>query len=359
MSWGAVQTSSEACGIHPAADWSWWIAQGKAPEAGSGISFELRRDEDLEQLAGLGCKELAVTLEWAALCPRPGQYDLDALQKHRETLAAVQDAGMDAWACLVDGSLPGWFSVDSDGFRDEESRNLVWPRHVEWVGEQMGDLVDGWIPQREPLHWALKSQFLGLAPPGTRDSVKTEAEVAGRLKADATALRVLQDSAPVAAFHTARVVAPRRNQHNDEEDLAARSEASWIEQLLWSFADALNEETVMVDRVFVQLRPAVEVDGEGAWTPSQRLNLLQGVELAAERVRDNLDARRLTVVTDLAPVSGDGAALSDHVDAVRGIAEGIGADWWASSPISGWNWENGFQVSPGLIALDRTVRVHP
>ena len=125
--------------------------------------------EDLDQLASLGIDAIVLTLEWARLQPTPAGYDGAAVEARTELLQAARARGLRVWACLVDGTLPGWFADDEGGLDDERGRGLLWPRHIDWVGETFGALVDGWIPQREPLLWALRRNLLGQAPPGRRD----------------------------------------------------------------------------------------------------------------------------------------------------------------------------------------------
>ena len=73
----------------------------------------------------------------------------------------AREADIAVWACLHDGALPGWFSVDEHGFGDARSRGYFWSRHVELVGEAFGDLVHGWVPVFEP---RLPSGFTFRAP---------------------------------------------------------------------------------------------------------------------------------------------------------------------------------------------------
>ncbi|MDH5289687.1 MAG: hypothetical protein OEY41_06785, partial [Acidimicrobiia bacterium] len=97
---GTVLTATEIEGCAPAADWSRWIARGRAPLSTSPFrSFKPAAEaedltmreadtvapgttagmapsaaaltEDLEQLASLGIDAIAVTLEWARLQPTP------------------------------------------------------------------------------------------------------------------------------------------------------------------------------------------------------------------------------------------------------------------------------------------------
>ena len=215
---GVVLTATEMEGVAPAADWSrWWPAAGPrhrhpapAPPADDN---PLTADaapvadalfEDVEQLAGLGIGAIPITLEWSRLEPRP--YDGAAVEHRLDLLRSARAQGLAVWGCLVDGTLPGWFADDEGGFSDDRARGLLWPRHIDWIGETFGELVDGWVPQREPLMWALRRHLRGEAPPGARDLRAAANAVRSAVLADGEAWRLLRGTAPVAMYQTARVV---------------------------------------------------------------------------------------------------------------------------------------------------------
>jgi beta-glucosidase len=377
--YGAVLTATELEGCPPGADWSRWIAAGRAPDSARGSAragFDQSWPEDLEQLAGLGFTTLVVTIEWADLEPHQGQHDRAAIEFRRDVLRAAAERGFSVWACLVDGTLPGWFADDEGGFDDDRSRGLLWPRHIDWVGETFGDLVAGWIPQREPLLWALRRHLLGSAPPGRRDPIKAAKAAQAAMLADGEAWRLLRGTAPVATYQTARHIVA------DSDDVAARPWAAAVERMLWHpWISAITEGQMVVadlpsrsvdhlrdafDRVIVELRPSIRVNGAGRWLhhPADRppgpTGLTAWPEAQAEalaRVVDELDGKPIVAAGSLADVADDGRARPDHVQAMLGIVNDQNvAGWWQSSPIDGYQFNHGFAVKPGLIDRGRTER---
>ncbi len=372
-----VLTATEVEGCSPAADWSRWIAAGRAPDSdrgGPSVPFPRSWREDLEQLAGLGATSIVLTLEWAELEPQPGQHPPDAVEFRRDLLTTAAELGLRPWACLVDRTLPGWFADDEGGFDDDRARNLLWPRHIDWVGETFGDLVAGWIPQREPLLQALRRYWLGTAPPGRRDGLKAAGAVRDAMLADGEAWRLLRGTAPVAAHHTARLVVA------DADDPEAGPRARSIERLTWHpWIGALTEGRLQVgelpertvdhlrdafDRVVVQLRPSIRVDGGGRWLhhPADRrpgpTGLVAWPDALAEalaRVVDELEGRSLVAAGDLADVTDDGRSRPDHQQRLLALVDEPGLDgWWQTSPIDGYHFGHGFALRPGLIRADRT-----
>lgn len=374
---GTILTATELEGCSPAADWSRWIANGKAPDSGRGSTrtgFTSSWSEDLEQLAGLGVTALAVTLEWAELEPYPSGHNNAAIEFRRDLLGTVTELGMTPWVCLVDGTLPGWFADDAGGFDDDHARNLLWPRHVDWIGETFGDLVGGWIPQREPLHWALQRNLVGAAPPGRRDVEKAAHAVQAAMLADGEAWRLLRGTAPVATYQTARQI------YFDRDDVKARPQAAGLERLLWHpWISALTEGQLVVgdlpvktvdhlrdgfDRIVVELRPAIQVSGTGAWSPypadqtpgpTGQTAWLEAQAEAIHRVTEEMDGREIIAAGNLADVTDDGRARPDHQQAMMALVDDHSlAGWWQSSPIDGYQFGHGFSVKPGLITAERT-----
>ncbi|MGI9598766.1 MAG: family 1 glycosylhydrolase, partial [Acidimicrobiales bacterium] len=335
---GVVLTATELEGCSPAADWSRWLARGRAPDSKRGTSatgFGDSYAEDLEQLAGLGAKTLTITLEWAELEPQQDQHDDPAIEFRRDVIRTASELGFTVWGCLVDGTLPGWFAEDEGGFDDHTARGLVWPRHIDWIGETFGDLVDGWIPQREPLRWALRRNLLGVAPPGRRDLAKAANAVQNAMLAEGEAWRLLKGTAPVATYQTARQI------YAEPDDLEARPLAAGLERLLWHpWISVLTEGRLVVgdlpmktvdhlrdafDRIVVELRPSIRVDGKGRWLhhPADQAPGPNGLTMwpeaqaeAIHRVTDELDGRPIVAAGNLGDVTDDGMARPDHQQAM-------------------------------------------
>ena len=363
---GAVLTASEVSGVHPASDWSRWVAAGRVPPSGEGNGYRASWAEDLAQLAALGFNEVAITLEWADLEPESGHRDRSRIEQYREVLQVARQLGLAPWACLIDGTLPGWFAEDERGFVDDRSRLLLWPRHLGWMGDSFADLVAGWIPQREPVHHAVRNQLLGMGPLGGRDLDQTAKAVRAAVLADGEAWRVLAGSAPVATYQTARLFIPIT------DNLPSTERARWLDGLFRrSWGAAITEGVVGVegypttvthlreafDRIIIQMRPAARIDAEGAWSPMPSGFLTEGLLTAFERTRESLPETETLAAADLVPVDDDGDAQPEHLRTMHaGALERGAAGWWQSSPIDGWHWERGFDGRGGIIDASRTER---
>ena len=372
MEKGIVLTANEVEGYSPAADWSRWTRSGRAPRPEGESRFARSWAEDLEQLAGLGITSLQLTLEWADLEPHPGSHDVPAIEFRRELLEASRNLGLKVWACLIDGSLPGWFLDDEGGFLDDRSRNIVWPRHIDWIGEHFGDLVDGWIPQREPLTWALRRYLRAEAPPGRRDPAIAAEAVRAAMLAEGEAWRLLKGTAPVATYQTARAIRPQAALSGGD-DIKARPEAQLVERLLWHpWVSSITEGLLIVgnlpqrevdhlrgafDRVIVELRPGLEIGPEGQWR--RMAPDVGAMTETLRRVADELGGHDIVAAGNLAGVADDGRIRPDHVqqmlDATQEAVEETSViGWWQSSPIDAYPAAPKGMPQPGLIDYDRT-----
>jgi beta-glucosidase len=364
---GALVTATEADGAAPAADWWRWEHRRRAPSSGRGFGLAAAPGDWFRALAALGATSIVLTLEWARLEPVEGRLDPEAVEALQGQLALARDHGLAPWGCLVDGTLPGWFADDHGGLLDDRGRSLVWPRHVDRVGELFGDLVAGWVTQREPVRQALRAWAWGQAPPGQRDPRRASEAVRAAVLADGEAWRLLRGAGnPVATVHTACSV------HAGDDGPEARAQARHLDGLLWgSWTGALVDGEVRVpglppvaaphlrggfDVLGLQLRAAVAVDGTGALAPhppgrqpgpSGGVSWPEGVATALRRAGEEVPDRTLAVVADVADAPADGRHQADHLEALidevlAARADGLAITrWWQSSPVDGYGWERG------------------
>lgn len=351
---GFLLTASELEGVAPTAEWSRWIGNDRAPTSGDGAGFRSSWRDDLEQLARLGATEVAVTLEWARLWPTQGGADGKEVEFRRDLLDRIIELGMTPWACLVDGSLPGWFADDERGFTDDRTRNLLWPRHVDWAGETFGDLVGGWIPMREPRQWAAWGHLVGATPPGNQRRRDMQKMVTAITAAEVEAERLLRGAAPIATYVTGRTVL------GEYDNVKAAPHAAWLrDHLSQNWLDDLAEGTARdaFDRIIVQLRPGITVDSDGAWQPLTGGDQPDALLAPIEQVVASSGDRDVVAVGDLAGTPDDGSAGFEHLTAlIEGARQGGSVGWWQASPIDGWHWQRGFSAAPGLLDRDRNVR---
>ena len=166
--WGTGASSTQSEGAAPASDWIAWERKGHAPMSGVGNGFGTRYADDFTLLADLGLSHHRLSIEWARIEPRAGEHDASAIAHYRDMLSSARSMGIHPWVCLHHFSLPQWFA-DLGGFLVDENRTTYWLRHVDFIAETFGDLVEGWQPVNETNYYPTAA-YLGRGwSPGHND----------------------------------------------------------------------------------------------------------------------------------------------------------------------------------------------
>lgn len=378
--WGTTASSVSTEGVAPAADWSAWERDNRAPRSADGSGWATDHADDAALLASLGCNAIRITVEWARLEPRAGQVDGDRVEHERRVLQTVRAAGLQPWLTLHHGSLPGWFLDDEGGFRDERARGYFWPRHVDRCAEWFEDLAAGWTPIEDPIGWATRAYLLGTRPPGRRDPEDAREAIVGALEANHAAWRILRGgTAPVMASlglttvrHTATV--------------EARTEARSWDTVLWdTFLRARREGVLDVpggalverpdmagafDLLGVAYRPPILVGDDATLGPYPATARTDATGFAPNPEELGETVRRLAELAPDTPlvVSADGVATTDDdwreellratlVELRRAVADGVPLrGYFHETGIDGYEWVHGFAAPRGLLTRDRSLK---
>ncbi len=379
FAWGTTSSSVGSEGVAPAADWSAWEREGRAPRSADGNGWATNFRDDTARLAALGMNAIRITVEWARLEPRAGQVDTDRVAHEREVLRACRDAGLEPWVTLHNGSLPGWFHDDEGGFRDDRARGYFWPRHVDRCAEWFEDLAAGWVPIDDPIGWATRGYLLGTRPPGRRDPDDARDAILGALDANHLAWRLLRGgAAPVMAVLGLTSVRA--------ESADARDEARHWDTVLWNlFLRARREGLIdtpggptierldMVgafDRIGVAYRPPILVTADGTLGPYPATARTDVTGFAPNPEELGEVLRRLAELAPNTPfmVAADGVATTDDswreellratlTEMRRALADGVPlVGYFHDTGIDGYEWARGFDAVRGLLDRDRNAK---
>jgi beta-glucosidase len=281
LTWGS--RCPVASGAGPASD----VAAHRIRNGGaSPASRDLARDLDaLESRAALGHDAVRLTLDWSRLEPEAGRRDGAVVDHLREVLGAARRLQLEVWAVLHERALPGWFSVDEHGLADDRARRYFWARHVEQVGEELGDLVDGWIPMVEPSRWAMQGWLTNAGPPGKLDDAEgfsgaLEGALLGSVEA---AIRLRGSGRPVSTGQWVVPSFPGRTTPDVPPSPEAEAMTGVVDEALFGcWRRMLAEGTLLVpgrspidvpeargafDCIGFTYRHAVAVRGDGALLP--------------------------------------------------------------------------------------------
>jgi beta-glucosidase len=387
VTWGVAMTSTGSLGVATRSDWGRWVERGSLPPSGDGSGFGVDFRTDLELFAAHGLGALRWTIDWARLEPTPGRWDSDAVDLVTEVLRAARAAGVEVWAVLDEGPLPGWFTDDQGGLGDDVGLHRTWPRHVDRVAEAFGDLVAAWVPVLDPYTRAAEGWLWGTRPPGRRDDEAFVDALRTQHLASHEAARLLSsgDAPVVACIDVAPVHAGVTSREPDEREVA-RQRARRLEQLRWDvWLRALDDSVVSVpgraeteiegiaqsyDLVGLTYRGGITAyaDGTTGPYPADASVAADGwapwpeeLGVVVRRLHDALPQRRLAVLgTGLVAAEDDWRTeviARSALEVERAVADRVPvtAAFWQSG-IDGWTPEHGLTVPDGVIDRARHPR---
>lgn len=374
----------QAEGSAPAADWSAWEHDRKAPASqdGSGLAHDFA--DDFALLAQLGLTDIRLTLEWARLEPEPGRIDRAAFDRYHDIVRAARAAGLAPWLTLHATSLPGWFNEDERGFRDQRSRERFWLPHVDRCAEHFGTLAEGWIAVEDPIGWALRGYHLGNRPPGRRDPQLFRDAVEGALEADHAAAQLLArgHATTMAVRGVPTIFAAGEAPTSDD----TQNHVKWWAAFLFDiWADVLDSGELAIPDVGIRIRPewvddfdfiglnfdhpigVTETGGLAPYPASGRRSdtgfvpLPEELGVLLERMTDRLPNRQFMISANGVSTTDDEwreELLRDTVSVLESLkAGGLPlAGYFHDTGIDGYELRAGFETQRGLIDRDRNIK---
>ena len=210
-----------------------------------------RLADDLAFAAELELNEVRLDIPWATAQPKPGAIDGDVFEQAHVAATMARGLGLQPWFRLLQPAIPNWFDNDG-GFTDDRTAGHWWPRWVELVAEQLGEVAAGWVPFEAP--YALSHRLIPNDPRRHGELMNTLV-VAWR-----DAWRILRVGPPVA---TSLDVATERPTNSSEE---AIQEAHRRDQLRWGlWLEGLRDGVVRIpgraDKQLADLEGACSIIG--------------------------------------------------------------------------------------------------
>ena len=234
---GVATAATQIEGGALASSWHDWarvpghIADGSTPERTT--EHWQRWREDTALLSELGIGNYRMSVEWARLEPRPGEFDLEALEHYRAELQALLDAGVRPLVTLHHFTNPSWF--EAIGGWTHVTAVPTFLRFVEHVVRHLADLVTDWCTINEPNVYATGGYLFGEFPPGrTQAWADVRAVLRHMAAAHCAAYHLIHDIQPdakVGFAHHLRVFDPL-DPGNRLHRLAARTSALLFQEEL-------------------------------------------------------------------------------------------------------------------------------
>jgi beta-glucosidase len=187
------------------------VKAGDRPDGACDAWRRWEADVALQRSLGLGAHRMSI--EWARIEPRPGEIDRAALDRYREMVGALRDAGIEPMITLHHFTLPAWLAGRGGVLADEFAERLAGLARI--VVGALGDICGLWVTINEPNVLAAQAYLLGEWPPAKKSPVAAVKAHHRLLEGHVAAYRAIKDargdSAQVGVAHHLRVAEPERS----------------------------------------------------------------------------------------------------------------------------------------------------
>lgn len=167
--WGAATAAHQIEGNNTNSDWWEWEQKSAGlpggPAEASGIACDSynRFDEDFAIAQDLGHTATRLSLEWARLEPREGEFDLEQVEHYKKVLLSAKNHGLKTFVTLHHFTNPIWFA-GKGGWLNMSSPKLF-TRYAQFCYTHFSELVDYWITVNEPTILTSHGYLWGIWPP--------------------------------------------------------------------------------------------------------------------------------------------------------------------------------------------------
>ena len=161
--WGSATASYQVEGGIENCDWAQAAREGKVPPCGIACDHFNRFQQDFDIAKELGHNCHRISVEWARIEPREGEFDHAAIQHYSDVLTALRMRKLKPFITLWHFTLPQWF-VEKGGFENPESPELF-ARYCEFVTTKLGNDCRHFSTMNEPLVFVSNGWRRGSWPP--------------------------------------------------------------------------------------------------------------------------------------------------------------------------------------------------
>lgn len=174
--WGTATSAHQVEGNNIYSDWWEWEKseerikslrqEGKETNefvSGDACDHYHRLEEDFDLVKQGGQNAHRLSIEWARIEPREGEWDAREIAHYRKVLGALRQRSIKSFVTLWHFTNPMWFAAKGGWLRG--SNVAYFNRYCEKVARELGDIVDAWITINEPGVYAQLSYRGGWWPP--------------------------------------------------------------------------------------------------------------------------------------------------------------------------------------------------
>ena len=160
---GAASSAHQVEGNNTNSDWWYFEQLNQLPKSGNSTDHFNRYKEDFSLAKNIGLNSMRISIEWARIEPKPGVWDLEAIEHYRAVLNEMKQNNLVRMVTLHHYTLPNWIAGQG-GFYNRKNIKFF-KRYCSFIAKELGNEIDLWITINEPEVFTLMSSLRGLWPP--------------------------------------------------------------------------------------------------------------------------------------------------------------------------------------------------
>ncbi|MDF2587916.1 MAG: glycoside hydrolase family 1 [Anaerocolumna sp.] len=127
--------------------------------------------EDTLLMSEMKIKHYRMGIEWARICPKESEVDLEAIAHYKAELQYLKEQGITVLLTIHHFTNPMWFERKGAFTKKENIKYFL--DFVELIVKEFGSLVSEYITINEPNVYATNSYYFGEWPPGEKSFSNT------------------------------------------------------------------------------------------------------------------------------------------------------------------------------------------
>jgi hypothetical protein len=129
-----------------------------------GLDHWNRIEEDYAKLADNGHNAHGLTIDWARIEPREGEFDEAAIEHYRHEIQTARANGIEPMVTILQYAIPPWLAAKG-GYLSDDAPELF-GRYAGKLAQELGDEVRYWKTMNEPNTLSGAGYLAGVWPPG-------------------------------------------------------------------------------------------------------------------------------------------------------------------------------------------------
>jgi len=131
--------------------------------SGVGCDSFNRYKEDVNALKDMNLNAYRFSIEWSRIEPKKGEFSKEGIEYYQKLISELKEKGIEPFVTCWHWTLPLW--LRDEGGMLSKNIDEYWERYIQYLVDNLGDIVKYWIPINEPFVYTGMSYFAGIWPP--------------------------------------------------------------------------------------------------------------------------------------------------------------------------------------------------